>query len=36
MPELSLDQEQVDPLAQHLYRVGVSELVRREPASDPG
>jgi hypothetical protein len=31
MPKLSLDHEQRDPLARHLYRVSVSELVRREP-----
>src|SRR5581483_9101124 len=36
MPELSLDYEQRDTLARHLHRVRVTELVRREPATDPG
>ncbi len=36
MPKLSLDHEQRDSLARHLHRVGVSELVGREPASDSG
>ena len=35
MPELSLDYEQRDPLARHLHRMCVPELVWREPASDP-
>jgi hypothetical protein len=36
MPELSLDREQRDPLARHLHRMGVPELMRGEAASDPG
>ena len=36
MPELALDHEQGDPFAGHLYRVGVPELVGREPPANPG
>jgi hypothetical protein len=36
VPELPLDDEQRDPLARHLDRVRVAELMRREPAPDPG
>jgi hypothetical protein len=36
MPELALDNEQRDPFARHLDRVGVPELVRREAAPDAG
>ena len=32
MPELSLDHDQRDPLARHLDRVRMPELMRREPA----
>src|SRR5947209_19272923 len=34
MPELSLDHDQRDPLARHLDRVRVPELMRREPATN--
>ncbi len=34
--ELSLDDRQRDPFVGHLDRVGVSELVRREPPAHPG
>ena len=36
MAELSLDDHDRDSFAGHLDRVGVAELVRREPASYPG
>ncbi len=36
MPELSLDDQERNPLAGHLNRIGVPQLVRCEPASDPG
>jgi hypothetical protein len=36
MTELSLDDQQRDPLAGHLDRVRVPQLVRREPAPDSG
>ena len=36
LPELSLDHDQRDPLAGHLDRVRMPELVRREPAADTG
>lgn len=34
--ELALDHDQRDPLARHLYRMGVPQLMWREPAPDPG
>ena len=34
--ELSLDHDQRDPLARHLDRMRMSELMRREPATNPG
>ena len=34
MPELSLDHDQRDPLAGHLDRMRMPELVRREPATN--
>jgi hypothetical protein len=34
--ELALDHDRRDPLARHLNRVRVSQLMRREPATDPG
>ena len=34
MPELSLDHDQRDPLAGHLDRVRVAELMRRKPATN--
>jgi hypothetical protein len=34
--ELPLDHDQRDPLARHLYGMRVPQLVRREPATDPG
>ena len=34
--ELSLDHDQRDPLARHLNRMRVSELMRREPATHLG
>jgi hypothetical protein len=36
VPELALDDQQRDPFAGDLHRVGVAELVRREPSADPG
>jgi hypothetical protein len=36
MPELPLDDDQRHALARHLGRVGVPELMRREPATHPG
>jgi hypothetical protein len=36
VPELALDDQQRDPFAGHLDRVGVAELVEREPSADPG
>ena len=35
MPELALDDRQRDPFVGHLDRVGVAELVWREPTPDP-
>lgn len=34
--KLALNHEQRHTFARHLHRVSVSQLVRREPASDPG
>ena len=34
--ELALDHDQRDPLTRHLDRMRVPELMRREPATDPG
>ena len=31
MPELALDHDQRDPLARHLDRMRVAQLMRREP-----
>jgi hypothetical protein len=36
MAELALDHDQRDPFARHLNRVRVPQLMRREPATDPG
>ena len=36
MPELTLDHEQRDPLAGHLDRMGVPQLMRRERPTDTG
>ena len=36
MTELSLDHDQRDAFAGHLYRVSVPELMGREPASNSG
>ncbi len=36
VPKLSLDHDEWDALVRHLDRVGVSELVRREAATDTG
>jgi hypothetical protein len=36
MTELALDHEQRDPLARHLHRVRVAQLVRREAPPDAG
>jgi hypothetical protein len=36
MPELTLDDEQRHPFARHLDRVGVPELMWREPSAHPG
>jgi hypothetical protein len=36
MSELPLDDRQWDPFGRHLDRVGVPELVRREPPAHPG
>ena len=36
MPELALDDRQRDPFVRHFDRVGVSELVRREPPPHAG
>jgi hypothetical protein len=34
--ELALDHDQRDPLTRHLNRMRVPQLMRREPATDPG
>jgi hypothetical protein len=36
MAELALDHQQWDAFARHLHRVGVAQLMRREPASHSG
>jgi hypothetical protein len=36
VPELTLDNQQWDALARHLYRVRVAQLVWGEPPSHPG
>lgn len=36
MPELALDHDQRDSLPGHLDRVGMAELVRREPTTHAG
>jgi len=36
MPQLPLDHGKRDPLAGHLDRVRMPELVRREPTADTG
>jgi len=36
VPELTLDNQQRDALARHLYRVGVAQLVWGKPAAHPG
>jgi hypothetical protein len=36
MPELALDDQKRNPFTGHLYRVGMPQLVRREPTTDPG
>jgi hypothetical protein len=35
VPEFALDDQQRHPLAGHLHRVGMAQLVRREPAAQP-